>query len=130
MIDFGHSQLYEQDKNCNDQHFDFFSLCSYALAAQRHAALHSSKPMSPDQTLIRWINFTITNGPLTELRPHALDLDFLAVSNIDVYTVLVSAILAFGYVGSRIVAAIVTTIRTLVESQRSRARLAAKLKLG
>lgn len=57
---------------------------SYALNAKRIAKLSQIKPNQPDETLLNWVNFVLSSGPLPELKPELLNLSFLSYNNLDI----------------------------------------------
>ncbi|KAI6214443.1 Glucuronosyltransferase [Aphelenchoides besseyi] len=69
----------------------------YKLNAQRIQTLFRTKPNQPDETLVKWTNFLLTNGVLKELRPELLSQTWITYNHLDIIalTLFTTAILLF-----------------------------------
>ncbi|KAI6175018.1 UDP-glucuronosyltransferase [Aphelenchoides bicaudatus] len=68
---------------------------SYLHTARRLSRLHRQKPNKPNETLLKWVDFALQNGPLNELKPHVLNLNWFQQANFDVYCLLLAGLFVF-----------------------------------
>ena len=64
--------------------------------------LISENPNQPDETFLKWINFTLENGPLPELVPYSVNMSFIEYFFIDVITVFIASLCLLTFFGLKI----------------------------
>lgn len=67
----------------------------YGINAKRISKLAREKPNHPDEALVNWVNFVISNGRLPELKPELLNQSFITYNNLDIFGAIIAVIFVF-----------------------------------
>uniref|UniRef100_A0AC34Q935 UDP-glucuronosyltransferase n=1 Tax=Panagrolaimus sp. JU765 TaxID=591449 RepID=A0AC34Q935_9BILA len=87
----------------------------YQKGAKRLAKLIATSPNQPDKVFLDWTNFVIENGPLPELIPNSVNLNFFQYYCIDILCISCLIILAIFY--------LIFKLSTLIKNRNSKEKL-------
>ena len=61
------------------------------------AQLILTKPFSPEERVVRYTEFLLSNGPIEELQLESANLNFIQIYNIDIYAIILSPLIIFAF---------------------------------
>ena len=61
------------------------------------AQLIATKPFSPEERVVRYTEFLLSNGPIDELQLESANLNFVQIYNIDIYAIILALLIIFAF---------------------------------
>ncbi|CAK5037374.1 unnamed protein product [Meloidogyne enterolobii] len=90
------------------------NISNYKQNSQRLSNLHNQKPNRPEEAIIKWTEFVISNGPLKEMIPETVNLSLIEYLCLDILFFILIIIILIILILIRIILILIKIIKKLI----------------